>query len=161
MDRAHAKAVGRNRHLASRVIAVALLVTAAVGIVATAQQPETASPAGPGGADRMRFRTRLNDGISDTIVILPAIADKKPHGPCPAGTGLFSILPEGLRVLFHRPRAELSFALEELVSRDRRNVALVFSAPTCRMTLKVEKEVRRGDEWVRVAPVEPSIANRR
>lgn len=123
--------------------------------IATAPQEE--APAGGRDAPlRSRFHQRLSGGgvPGEAIAILPVTAEKSPRVRCFAGTGLFTVTPNGFGILFHQRRSELPFNVEERVSLELRYVALAFYTPTCQMTLKVEQEARKGDEWVRLAPVE-------
>ena len=49
-------------------------------------------------------------------------------------------------------RAELPFTVEESVDRQNQNVSFVFSSPTCRLTMKIEKEVLHDGVWARLNP---------
>lgn len=71
---------------------------------------------------------------------------------CPRGTALFAVMPAGVAIIFRDIRAELPFSVEETVDRQDQNVSFVFSTPTCRLTMKIEKEVASDGAWTRLNP---------
>jgi hypothetical protein len=90
-----------------------------------------------------------NGLVSHTVIF-----DDHPQASCLRGTGLLSVTPGGVVVIFPRRRAELPFVVDEQAVVGEGRASLVFGTPTCRLKIEVEKDVRQGDAWVRLAPVD-------
>jgi hypothetical protein len=71
---------------------------------------------------------------------------------CPHGTALFTVTPAGVTIVFRDTRAQLPFSVDDSVNREDRNVSFMFSAPSCRLTMTIEKEVLSDGEWTRLNP---------
>jgi hypothetical protein len=76
-----------------------------------------------------------------------------PQAECLQRQDYFSVTPRGLTIWFVSPRDALPFSIEErLISADQGKL-IRFVAPTCRLSVRVIKEIKIGEAW---APLEPA-----
>jgi hypothetical protein len=88
------------------------------------------------------------NGLVSRVVLLP----KNPQSACPDWTGLFTIVPAGAMLVFQNTRDQLPFATSRHASPEDRSVSIVLAMATCRLTIKIEKDVMKDDEWTRLDP---------
>jgi hypothetical protein len=108
-------------------------------------------PSAHGNDMRMTFGLIESDegnGLVSRVVLLP----KSPHSACPDWTGLFIIVPAGAMLVFQNPRDQLPFAIPGQALPEDRSVSFVLATATCRLTLKIQKDVLRDDEWTQLDP---------
>jgi len=108
-------------------------------------------PSAHGKDMRMTFGLNESDegnGLASRAVLLP----KNPQASCPDWTGLFTIVPAGAMLVFQNARDQLPFATSSQASPEDRSVSFVLATATCRLTIKIEKDVMRDDEWTRLDP---------
>ena len=108
-------------------------------------------PNEPGSGAQLTLQRKGFDAWNGTAM-QAVIFSKTAQKPCPRGTALFSVMPAGISIVFRDTRAELPFTVEESVDRQNQNVSFVFSSPTCRLTMKIEKEVLHDGVWARLNP---------
>jgi hypothetical protein len=108
-------------------------------------------PGTRGRGTRMTFGLIESDegnGLVSRIVLLP----ESPQASCPHWTALFTIVPAGAMLVFQDTRAALPFSTTRQASREAQSVSFIFGAATCRLTIKVEKEVLNDGAWTRLNP---------
>ncbi|HZO47587.1 MAG TPA: hypothetical protein VFB68_16945 [Xanthobacteraceae bacterium] len=88
------------------------------------------------------------NGLVSRVVLLP----KSPQGACPDWTGLFTIVPAGVMLVFQSTRDQLPFATSSHALPADRSVSFVLATAACRLTIKIEKDVMKDDEWTRPDP---------
>ena len=88
------------------------------------------------------------------LAMLPAIFADDPQEKCLQGRGLFAATPKGFFIIFPEPRDRLPFDVEERPSVSGRNVALIFSTPTCRVTITVTRDVLEDNLWLPQMPAD-------
>jgi hypothetical protein len=107
-------------------------------------------PGTRGRGTRMTFGLIDSDegnGLVSRTVLLP-----NSQGSCPHWTALFSIVPAGAMLVFQNARAELPFSTTREASREGQSVSFVLGTATCRLTIKMEKEVLNDGVWMLVNP---------
>jgi hypothetical protein len=108
-------------------------------------------PGTHGKQTRMTFGLIESDegnGLVSRTVLLP----KSPQASCPHWTALFTIVPAGATLAFQNARAELPFSATREASPEGQSVSFIFGTATCRLTIKVEKEVLNDGAWTRLNP---------
>lgn len=108
-------------------------------------------PNEPGSRAQLTLQRKGFDAWNGTAM-QAVIFSKTAQKPCPRGTALFSPMPAGISIVVRDTRAELPFTVDESVDRRNQNVSFIFSSPTCRLTMTIEKELRRDDAWTRLDP---------
>lgn len=112
------------------------------------------------GQLRLKVDPALPTNTPDDLIFM--LGEKFPDDPeasCLIGAGVFAITKSGFQVVFRDRRATLPFAVEQQVHQDERRVDLIFSTPTCRLTIGVTKKARGGKDkdWVYLVPLDNGI----
>jgi hypothetical protein len=108
-------------------------------------------PSAHGNDMRMTFgliEADEGNGLVSRVFLLP----KSPQSACPDWTGLFTIVPAGAMLVFQSTRDQSPFAISRQALPEDRSVSFVFAAATCRLTVKIQKDVLRDDEWIQLDP---------
>jgi hypothetical protein len=108
-------------------------------------------PSAHGNDMRTTFGLNESDegnGLVSRVVLLP----KNPQSACPDWTGLFTIVPAGAMLVFQNTRDQLPFVTSNHALSEDRSMSFNLTTATCRLTIKIEKDVLRDDEWTRLDP---------
>ncbi|MGJ4953957.1 hypothetical protein [Bradyrhizobium sp. HKCCYLS20291] len=102
---------------------------------------------------------RPEDEVEDLIMMMGEKFPDDPEPSCLIGAGVYAITKGGFQVVFREPRAALPFAVDQAVHPDERRIDLIFSTPTCRLTIGVMKKARDGKDkdWVNLVPLDRPI----
>src|SRR5215510_11431709 len=139
LRRVHDKVVTRNnvRRLGFAVVSIAF-VAMAYGLASAQMSKDELVPIAqivPRPEDDHKGDSGVDGEGGGALVGLPAIFADDPQEKCLQGRGLFAATPKGFFIIFPEPRDRLPFDVEERPSVSGRNVALIFSTPTCRVTI--------------------------
>lgn len=90
----------------------------------------------------------------DAFVIQGTRFANDPQMRCLEGAAFFSVTPRGLTILFKSPRDTLPFSIAEQTDRADQSVSMKFVTSKCRVTIRAVKEIKQGETWHRLAPVD-------
>lgn len=94
------------------------------------------------------------DDHGDAYVIQATWFYGDPQPDCLQGQAFFSATPSGLTFVFKSPRGDLPFSIEEEIVSANQTKSIRFVALTCRLTIRVAKEIKQGEVWTRLAPTD-------
>ena len=77
-----------------------------------------------------------------------------PQPQCLQRQDYFSVTRRGLTIWFLSPRDTLTFSIEERLLSAEQGKLIRFVAPTCRLSVRVIKEIKIDEAWVPLEPAE-------
>lgn len=117
-------------------------------------ETKTVAPGATVSVDPKTGKAILKMGSGGTYLTVGLGFPNDPQPQCLQRKDFFTVSQRGLNIWFLSPRDELPFAIEEQLLPAERGKLIRFATSTCRLSMRVIKEIRSNEVWIPLEPTE-------